>query len=194
VTRILLVFALLCGLPWPAPAEEAKPLTTILLVARPELPDSNFKDSIVLVMNNVGPVPGGVIINRPTRISVSRLFPDVEALARLEDKVYFGGPVQVNLVSFVFRAETEPEDAVKIMDGVYASANRELLLKLLARDKPMQGLRIFVGYSGWGPGQLEGEIARGDWTLKPATTEAIFGRNAERPWPDEAAPAGARSI
>ena len=145
MTRTLIVFALLCGLSGPAAAEEAKPLTTILLVARPELPDSNFKDSIVLVMNNVGPVPGGVIINRPTRIPVSRLFPDIEALARLDDKVYFGGPVQINLVTFVFRAETEPEDAIKIMDGVYASANRELLLKLLARDKPMQGLRIFVG-------------------------------------------------
>ena len=194
MTRILFVFALLCGLAGPAAAEEAKPLTTIFLVARPDLPDSNFKDSIVLVMNNVGPVPGGVIINRPTRIPVSRLFPDIEALARLDDKVYFGGPVQINLVTFVFRAETEPEDAIKIMDGVYASANRELLLKLLARDKPMQGLRIFVGYSGWGPGQLEGEIARGDWTLKPATAEAIFGRKSERPWPDEAAPAGASTI
>jgi putative transcriptional regulator len=194
VTRILFVFALLCGLAWPAPAEEAKRSTTILLVARPELPDPNFKDSIVLVMNNVGPVPGGVIVNRPTKIPVSRLFPDVEGLARVDDKVYFGGPVQINLVTFLFRAETEPEDAIKLMDGVYASANRELLLKLLAREKPMLGLRIFLGYSGWGPGQLEGEIARGDWTLKPASAEAIFGRKSERPWPEGAPPAGARSI
>ena len=194
MTRVLFAFALVFGLSWPAPAGEVKPLTTILLVARPELPDSNFKDSIVLVMNNVGPVPGGVILNRPTKIPVSRLFPDVERLARLDDKVYFGGPVQIALVSFLFRADADPEDAIKIMDGVYASANRELLLKLLARDKPMQGLRIFIGYSGWGPGQLEGEIARGDWTLKPATAEAIFSGKAERPWPEEAPPSGARTI
>jgi len=194
VTRVLFAFALVFGLSWPAPAEEAKPLTTILLVARPELPDSNFKDSIVLVMNNVGPVPGGVILNRPTKIPVSRLFPDVERLARLDDKVYFGGPVQIALVSFLFRSDADPEDAIKIMDGVYASANRDLLLKLLARDKPMQGLRIFIGYSGWGPGQLEGEIARGDWTLKPATAEAIFSGKSERPWPEEAPPSGARTI
>ena len=194
MTRVLFAFALVFGLSWPAPAEEAKPLTTILLVARPELPDSNFKDSIVLVMNNVGPVPGGVILNRPTKIPVSRLFPDVERLARLDDKVYFGGPVQIALVSFLFRSDADPEDAIKIMDGVYASANRDLLLKLLARDKPMQGLRIFIGYSGWAPGQLEGEIARGDWTLKPATAEAIFSGKSERPWPEEAPPSGARTI
>jgi putative transcriptional regulator len=194
VIRILFALVLLFGASWPAPAEESKSLTTILIVARPELPDSNFKDSIVIVMNNVGPVPGGVIINRPTRIPVSRLFPELESLARLDDKVYFGGPVQINLVTFLFRAETEPEDAIKIMEGVYVSANRELLLKLLARDKPMQGLRIFVGYSGWAPGQLEGEIARGDWTLKPATAEAIFGGKSEHPWPEEAPPAGARRI
>jgi putative transcriptional regulator len=194
VARIVFAFVLLCGLAWPAPAEEAKSATTILIVARPELPDSNFKDSIVLVMNNVGPAPGGVILNRPTRIPVSHLFPDIERLARVDDKVYFGGPVQITVLSFLFRARTEPEDAIKVLDGVYVSTNRELLLKLLARDKPMQGLRIFIGYSGWAPGQLEGEIARGDWTLEPATADAIFSEKAQHPWPEEAPPPGARRI
>jgi len=193
VNRILFAFVLLCALAWAAPAEESKS-TTILIVARAELPDPNFKNSIVLVMNNVGPAPGGVILNRPTRIPVSHLFPDVEGLAHVDDKVYFGGPVQITTVSFLFRASAEPEDAIKVLDGVYLSANRELLLKLLARDKPMQGLRIFIGYSGWGPGQLEGEIARGDWTLEPATADAIFGNKLQHPWPEEAPPAGARRI
>ena len=194
MSRILLAFVLLCALAWPAPAEQAKSSTTILIVARPELPDPNFKDSIVLVMNNVGPAPGGVILNRPTRIPVSHLFPDVERLTRVDDKVYFGGPVQVTVVSFLFRASAEPEDAIKVLDGVYLSTNRELLLKLLARDKPMQGLRIFIGYSGWGPGQLEGEIAQGDWTLEPATADAIFDNKSQHPWPEEPPPAGARRI
>lgn len=194
MSRILFAFVLLCALAWPAPAEQAKSSTTILIVARPELPDPNFKDSIVLVMNNVGPAPGGVILNRPTRIPVSHLFPDVERLTRVDDKVYFGGPVQVTVVSFLFRASAEPEDAIKVLDGVYLSANRELLLKLLARDKPMQGLRIFIGYSGWGPGQLEGEIAQGDWTLEPATADAIFDNKSQHPWPEEPPPAGARRI
>ena len=173
---------------WPASADDAKPLSTILLVARAELPDSNFKDAVVLVMNNLGPAPGGIIINRPTKISVSQLLPDLERLGPLDDKVYFGGPVEIALVSFLFRADTPPEHAIQVLDGVYFSMDRELLRKLLGREKPMESLRIFVGYSGWGPGQLEREIARGDWTLAPAEAGAIFGGRSEHPWPEPQAP------
>ena len=188
VTRMLCAFLLLFGMSWATFGDNVKPLTTILLVARAELPDSNFKDSVVLVMNNIGPTPVGVIVNRPTRIPVSRLFPDLERLARLDDKVYFGGPVEIASVSFLFRADAPPEHATQILDGVYVSTNRELLRKLLGRDKSMEGLRIFIGYSSWAPAQLEAEIARGDWTLAPAETNAIFDGKSEHPWPERQAP------
>jgi len=188
MTRALCAFLLLFGMSWPTSADNTKPLTTILLVARAELPDSNFKDSVVLVMNNIGPAPAGVIINRPTRIAVSRLFPDLERLAQLDDKLYFGGPVETALVSFLFRADTPPEHATQVLDGVHFSTNGELLRKLLGRDKPMDGLRIFIGHSGWAPGQLEAEIARGDWALAPAETDTIFDRKSEHPWPEQQAP------
>jgi putative transcriptional regulator len=168
---------------WPASADDAKPPTAILLVARTQLPDSNFKDAVVLVMNNIAPAPAGLIINRPTKIAVSSLFPDLERLARLDDKLYFGGPVEITTVSFLFRADAQPEDAIQVSDGVYLSTNEKLLRQLLAREKPMEGLRIFIGYSGWGPGQLQAEVARGDWTLAPAEKGALFDRKSEHPWP-----------
>jgi putative transcriptional regulator len=192
MARALCALLLLFAMSWPTSAGDAKPLTTILLVARTELPDPNFKDSVVLVMNNIGPAPVGVIINRPTRIAVSRLFPDLERLARLDDKLYFGGPVEIQTVSFLLRADTEPEHATKVVDGVYVSTNRELLRKLLGRDKPTEGLRIFIGYSGWAPGQLEAEIARGDWTLAPADAASLFERKSERPWPERQTPDAGR--
>jgi putative transcriptional regulator len=58
-----------------------------------------------------------------------------------------------------------------------------LLLQLLGRDKPMDELRIFIGHSGWAPGQLEAEIARGAWTLERADPQAIFKKKSEHPWP-----------
>ena len=193
MARGFCLFLLLFGMSWPASADTAKPVTTILIVARAELPDSNFRDSVVLVMNNIGPAPAGLIINRPTRIPVSQLFPDVKGLAQLDDKVYFGGPVQVETVSFLFRADTPRDDAIPVLDGVYLSMDGELLRTLLGREKPMEGLRIFIGYAGWGPGQLQAEIARGDWKLAPAGIDAIFGRKSERPWPErETAGSGPR--
>jgi len=167
----------------PASAEDSKPLNAILLIAKGELRDPNFADSVVLVMNHLGPAPVGLVINRPTEVPVSRLFPDLKRLAALHDKVYFGGPVELATVWFLFRASHAPAHAVQAFGNIYLSANRELLLQLLGRDKPMDNLRIFIGHSGWGPGQLEAEIAQGAWTLGHADPDAIFKGKSEHPWP-----------
>ena len=181
----LLLFS---GSSWPASGADAKPLTAILLIARGDLPDSNFADSIVLVMNNLAPGPVGIIINRPMAIPVSHLFPDLKRLAQVGDKVYFGGPVDFGSVWFLFHAATRPEHAIEACDGVYLSADRRLLLQLLARTKPMDGLRIFLGHAGWAPGQLEFEIERHDWTAKRAEMGAIFSGKSEHPWPSPQGP------
>jgi putative transcriptional regulator len=165
--RALCALLVLCGSSWSTLADDAKRVTAIFLVARAELPDPRFKDSVVLVMNQMRPVPVGVIINKPTRITVSQLFPELERLAGLDDKVYFGGPV---------------DDVTEVLDGVYFSTNGELLRELLGRDKPVEGLRIFIGYSSWAPGQLESEVSHGDWNLAPANASAIFDGKPERRW------------
>ena len=153
----------------------------MLLVARADLPDSDFADSVVLVMNNLGPAPVGIIVNKPTDVAVSELFPDLERLARLHDKVYFGGPVEPGSLWFLFRASKPRSHAIRACDGVYLSADPGLLLELLRRGKPMDGLRIIAGHAGWAPGQLEAEIGRGDWTLERADSAAIFNGKPERP-------------
>jgi putative transcriptional regulator len=177
------VLLLLLGASWPTTAEDSKSLTAILLVARGELRDPNFADSVVLVMNNLGPAPIGLVVNRPTEIPVARLFPDLKRLAPLHDKVYFGGPVDLETVWFLFRSGRPPEHAIQAVGGIYLSSSRDLLQQLLGREKPMDGLRIFIGHSGWAPGQLEAEIARGAWTLERAEPDAIFKGKPEHPWP-----------
>jgi len=179
---------LLCGWWRPAHAGDEKPLRAILLVAGEALHDPDFGDSVLLVMNNLGPGPVGIIINRPMQIPVSRLFPNLKRLAQVPDRVYFGGPVDIGSVWFLFRAPKPPLHAIQTCDGVYLSADRTLLLQLLGRDKPMDGLRIFVGHAGWAPGQLETEIQHGDWTAKRAEPEAIFNGKSEHPWPPPQTP------
>jgi putative transcriptional regulator len=178
---------LLLGAPWPISADEAKPLTAILIVARAQITDPNFSDSVAVVMNNLGPGPVGIIINRPTQVPVSRLFPNLKGLTQVQDKVYFGGPVDFGSVWFLFRAASRPEHAVEVFEGIYLSASQELLLQLLARKNPTDGLRIFIGHAGWAPGQLEGEIKGGDWTLEHVDANAIF-HQPEHPWPTAQTP------
>jgi putative transcriptional regulator len=179
----------------PTSADGAKDMTAILLVAQDDLTDPDFADSIVLVMNNLGAGPVGFILNRPTRIAVSelasQLFPNLKRLPPPTAKVYFGGPVvEGGAVWFLFRAATPPEHAIRAFDGIYVSGDRDLLRRLLSRDKPMEGLRVYVGQSGWAPGQLQAEIAHGDWKLKRADAEAIFNGKSDHPWPAPQAPNG----
>lgn len=158
-------------------------MTSILLVAQAAVSDPDFGGSVILVMNNIADGPTGLIVNRPTRLSVSQLFPDIKSLAQVHDKVYFGGPVEIDSVWFLFRASAPQPNAIQACDGVYVSQDRDLLLKLLGRPHPMDGLRIFLGYSGWSPTQLQAEIERGDWHMERAKAAAIFGGEPEHPWP-----------
>jgi putative transcriptional regulator len=192
VARASFACLALVALACPSSAGDAKPLTTILLIAQPELRDPNFGDSVVLVMNHLATGPKGIIVNRPTRVTVASVFPHIQQLARLDDKVYFGGPVDIRSVTFLVRAESAPQNAVAVLDGVYLSADGELLQELLRRERPMEGLRVYIGYSGWAPGQLEAEIARGSWKLAPADSSAIFDNKSERPWPAQDTPSAGR--
>jgi putative transcriptional regulator len=173
---------------FPTSADDSSHLTAILLTARSELPDPDFADSVVLVMNNLGAAPMGVIVNRPTQVSVAEIFPDLKRLAHVHDKVFFGGPVALDTVWFLFRAAKPPKDAIRAFGDIWLSADRDLLLTLLGRDKPMDDLRIFLGHCGWEPGQLEAEIEYGAWTLGHANPDAIFKSKSNHPWPSSQTP------
>jgi putative transcriptional regulator len=180
---ILCALLLLSGSSEPTSGKGPDPVTAIFLTAQGIPAESDFSESIVLVMNNLGPAPVGIVVNRPTRIAIADIFPDLRRLAQLPDKVYFGGPVELDTVWFLFRADKPPAHAIRTFDDVYVSGDRDLLMRLLARDKPTQGLRIFIGHAGWAPGQLEAEIDGGSWTLGRAEADAIFNGKSEIPWP-----------
>jgi putative transcriptional regulator len=181
------------GAEHPAPPARASKapagkLTAILLVAQDVVSDPNFGGSIVVVMNNIGPAPVGIIINRPMPLTVGRFFPKLKHLAQVQDKVYFGGPVEFGTVWFLFRAQTAPAPAIRVCDGVYVSSDEKLLRKLLGRPKPMAGLRIFVGHAGWAPGQLQAEIQGGAWVPRRADADSIFDPKPLFSWPSPQGP------
>lgn len=166
-----------------APHASGRALTAMLIVARSAVADPNFGGSIVVVMNNLGPAPVGIIINRPMPLSVARLFPQLKRLAHVQARVYYGGPVEFGRAWYLFRAKAAPAGAVQVCEGVYVSAERKLLLELLDRRQPMRGLRIFLGHAGWAPGQLQAEIEGGAWKPRRADADSIFHPEPLRPWP-----------
>lgn len=156
----------------------------IFLVARRGIADPNFRETVVLVTQPPRGGPVGLIVNRPLGRRLSELFPGHEALASSPDVLFEGGPVARDTLFFLVRASEPPPRAFAVLRGVYLTGDLELLERLLQRPQPMAGLRVYAGYSGWAPGQLEREIARGDWHLLPADAETVFEKEPARIWPE----------
>lgn len=192
--RISFLLLLLLASSWPAHADDASPMRSIFLVARKDLPDPFFRDSVVLVTHRGDAAPVGVIINKPTPVALGRKIPDLESSAAREEKVFFGGPVNIDGLVVVFRANSLPQDSIELLEGVYLSSSREVLQELLGRDRPVNSLRVYAGYAAWAPGQLEAEIARGDWHLARAEAGAIFDKKPEDLWRELERRAAAKKV
>jgi putative transcriptional regulator len=183
VRSILLL--LLLGLAWPTFGADDDPATKpILLVARKNLPDPFFRESVVLVANYGAIGPVGVIVNRPTEVTLAKVFSDIEKLRTPQARLFFGGPVRPESVLVLFRAASAPPEATRILDGVYITSTPALLRKLLSGEVPADDLRVFGGHAGWGPGQLESEISRNDWHLIAVDAKTLFEKKPESLWPE----------
>ena len=170
------LLTLLLALAWPAAGEEK----AFVLVAKKGLPDKFFRDAVVLVVAN--PLPIGVILNKPLDDPLSSYFPGNEKVRAHGARVFFGGPVKREHLVFVFRAAKAHDRAIEVMPGVHLSMSRELLLELLERGEPAEGLRIDAGHAGWAPGQLEAETERGSWHVLPAQPRMVFDEKPELLW------------
>jgi len=171
-------------------AEDAA--NSIFLVARRGLPDPNFREAVVLVTKPQVGAPIGVIINRPLEQRLSEIFTEFETLKKRKDVLYFGGPVKPDGLVFLVRARERPAGGMSVLKDVYFTGDIGLIEKLLKRRNPTEGLRVFAGYSGWGPEQLQREIARGDWHILPASAETVFRTDPSKVWEELIKRAGVR--
>jgi putative transcriptional regulator len=133
-----------------------------LLVASDKLGDPNFAETVVFIMRRDS-IEGtlGVVLNRPMELTLAKAFPSLRANS---DPVYEGGPVSPDAVQALLRSSTKPADAERITADVYSVAHKELLEKSITDHVPHEKFRVYLGYAGWGPGQLENEIRQGAWT------------------------------
>lgn len=154
---------------------------TYFLVARPEMRDSNFRETVVLVTEFGEAQATGVIVNRPTNHSFADLLPS-QRFKRFTDPIFFGGPVQPNGFSALFTADRIPGEAVTLLPGLYLAFNPDTIDALISA--PPEKIRFFAGYSGWGPGQLRAEVERGDWLTVDADLEAVFREDTSTLWKD----------
>ena len=148
-----------------------------LLVAGPTLLDPNFWRTVVLVVEHSDEGALGLVLNRPSETVVSDAVPELEDLIDGDELLYIGGPVQPAAVVVLARFEDPSDSALIAFDDVGVLASGEST----ASADIVQG-RAFVGHAGWGSGQLDSEIERGDWILEPARREDAFTESPQDLW------------
>jgi putative transcriptional regulator len=151
-----------------------------LLVAGPRLIDPNFRRAVVLVGEHGDDGALGVILNRTSEATVDDALPELTALVDGADTIHVGGPVQPSAV-VVLAEFAHPERA-----GALVVANIGFLPSEVDPDElgELQRARVFVGYAGWGPGQLDGELEEGSWIVEPAAPEDVFTPAPDELWSD----------
>lgn len=157
----------------------AESLAGQLLLASPSLLDPNFARTVVLVGVHNPDGAMGVVLNRPSGVTVGEAVPQLEAAVDEVERVYVGGPVQPT--SVVCLAEfLEPSLAELLIVGRIGfpapETDAEQLTQATARR------RVFAGYAGWGQGQLDAELEQGDWMVEAALPEDVFSDVPELLW------------
>lgn len=150
------------------------------LVAKTILQDPNFNQTVVLLLQHAAEGAFGLVVNRPAEVEKAP-FP-----------IFSGGPCPMNgLLMLHGHAEwsTETLPLTEIAPGIFMGDNSCVSrVKDAAEDQELR-FRMFTGYSGWGPDQLEGELASGAWMIVPASGELLFGTPVDELWDRLAPPA-----
>src|ERR1700684_3868690 len=155
------------------------------LIAARRLRDPNFYKTVVLMVEHGSDGAMGLVINRPSSVTVAHALSEHFNLPETDDLVYVGGPVEPSALFILPNSFELDRKESPLIPGVFVGSSADVFEEIVrssAEGNPDLQFRIYSGCAGWAPDQLEREIARGDWHSLPAETHAIFGEDAYTVW------------
>jgi putative transcriptional regulator len=173
--RVLLLFFALM------PVAQAQQEDAIFLVAHPAFRDADYRQAVLIA----APAPTGghvgVILNRPTRRTLSSLFPEHEPSKKVSDPVHYGGPFSRGALVALVKSDARPGTGmVSIMKNLVMAFRANTIDQII--EATPNDARYYVGYVGWRPGELKGEIDRGLWSVLDADMDIVFRKDTEGLW------------
>ena len=153
----------------------------VLLVASPNLRDADYRQSVVIAVPIENDRHLGVIINRPTRRSLSSLFPDHQPSKRVSEPVYFGGPMSRGALVAVVRSDKDPgRGAIGLTRDMYLAMTVNVVDRVI--EETPNNARYYVGYIVWRPGELRAEVDRRLWNVANVNQDVVFRKDMSGLW------------
>ncbi len=161
------------------PGNTIQPGAGKLLIAEPFLQDNNFSRSVVLLCEHGEEGTVGFILNHLTELTLGELLPD---LSFIKADIYEGGPVQTDTLHILHRIP-DVLGGKEICQGIYWGGSYDILQEILHDNtyKP-ENIRLFVGYTGWSPGQLDKELEEGSWFVTEMPSASLLQAEPANVW------------
>jgi putative transcriptional regulator len=182
----VLALLLIAALPTAAQTPSSVSLAGQLLVASPSMGDPRFDHTVILMVRHDKDGAFGIVVNRP--LGERPLAALLEMLGEKKDatvagtaRIFAGGPVQPEIGFIIHNPDYRRPETLDINGGAAVTSSRDILRDIGSGKGPNKSLIAF-GYAGWGPGQLEGELARRDWVMAPGDPKLILDKDRDKVW------------
>ena len=181
IPALFMAACAIVAIAWASPARPADVDDSIILVAKRQLQDKLYGSTILIARPIGAGRHVGFIINKPTQVTLGKLFPTHEPSRKVTDPVFLGGPVSPEVIFALVQGRESPGGrSLKILDDLYLAIDSEVVDRIIEKQ-PAQA-RFFAGMVLWQPGELDDEIKRGLWYLQDPKADMVLRKSTDGMW------------
>ena len=181
IPALFMAACAIAAIAWCSPARPADLSESIILVAKRQLQDKLYGSTILIARPIGGERHVGFIINKPTQVTLGKLFPSHEPSRKVTDPVFLGGPVSPEVIFALVQGRDSPGGrSIRILDDLYLAIDGDVVDRVI--EKQSAQARFFAGMVLWRPGELQEEIKRGLWYLQDPKADLVLRKSTEGMW------------
>jgi putative transcriptional regulator len=145
-------------------------------------PDPHFSNSVIVLAHYDQTGALGLMLHYKSDLTIQKALKGVAGAEKRTDPVFVGGPVELPVVFALLRTKSAPTGVSHVMNDLYLMTSKQSIATALTEGRPVSELRVFIGYSGWGPGQLEREVRRSGWYIFDYDESVVFDDHPDTLW------------
>jgi putative transcriptional regulator len=182
------ILALTAGflfVPSPGAAQSTRPEDLAqgkIIITPRDSPDPHFSNSVIILAHYDQSGALGLMLHYKSDLTIQNALKSLAGAEKRSDTVFIGGPVQLPMPFALLRTKSAPTGVSRVTDNLYLMTSKQSIGAAFTAGLPAADLRVFIGYSGWGPGQLEREVRRGGWYIFDYDEAIVFDEHPDTVW------------